>query len=311
MRFSVITPVYKAEKYLRNCIESILKQTFTDFELILVNDGSPDNCGLICDEYALKDNRVKVLHQSNMGVSIARNNAIDVSNGEYLVFVDADDLVRNNLLEELDLCISNNGCDVVIYGYDIERKTKKEQVIFLEGYDTEEIKEILVGDYWDNMPWNKCIKRNLFKGYKFEEGICYEDYFLLPSLIFNAKKINIIQKSLYIYNCVNEHSITKKQDSLHRWFKWNAKKHNEYFAKLNSLKCLRICEKNTIAEARRCMFEHYFDNKLGEERIREIKFYLENKNHIRGKDRFWIDRILNDDIFVCKLYAILKGYHRC
>ncbi len=98
---SIIIPVYNAEKYLSRCIDSIFMQTFTDFELILVDDGSPDRCGLICDEYMRRDSRVRVLHQSNQGQAAARNNGVNVANGEWITFVDADDMVHPQMLEML------------------------------------------------------------------------------------------------------------------------------------------------------------------------------------------------------------------
>ena len=100
-QISVIVPVYKVENYLHRCIDSILSQTYTDFELILVDDGSPDNCGKICDEYAVKDHRVHVIHKENGGVSKARNAALDVATGEYICFCDSDDYLKNDYLETL------------------------------------------------------------------------------------------------------------------------------------------------------------------------------------------------------------------
>lgn len=100
-KISVIVPVYNVEKYLNRCVDSILNQTFEDFELILVNDGSPDNCGNICDEYAQKDNRVKVIHKKNGGVSSARNAGIDTAQGEYIMFVDSDDWINENMLNDM------------------------------------------------------------------------------------------------------------------------------------------------------------------------------------------------------------------
>ena len=96
-KISVIVPVYKVEAYLQECVDSILAQTFEDFELILVDDGSPDNCGAICDAYAGKDSRVKVIHQENQGLSGARNTGIEASKGEFLTFVDSDDMVKLNV----------------------------------------------------------------------------------------------------------------------------------------------------------------------------------------------------------------------
>jgi len=100
-QISVIVPVYKVEQYIHRCIDSILSQSFTDFELILVDDGSPDNCGKICDEYAQKDSRIRVFHKSNGGVSSARNLGLDNAKGEWIAFIDSDDFVENEYLEEL------------------------------------------------------------------------------------------------------------------------------------------------------------------------------------------------------------------
>ena len=113
---SIIVPIYKVEKYLPKCIESILNQSFIDFELILVDDGSPDYCGLICDEYAGKDSRVKVIHQNNQGVSAARNAALDVAEGRYLGFVDADDWIEKDMYQTMLQTAFVSRADVVICG---------------------------------------------------------------------------------------------------------------------------------------------------------------------------------------------------
>lgn len=98
---SIIVPIYNVEKYLPKCIESILSQTFTNFELILVNDGSKDRSGIICDEYASKDNRIKVIHKENGGVSSARNSGVDLASGKYIGFVDPDDYIKKDMYERL------------------------------------------------------------------------------------------------------------------------------------------------------------------------------------------------------------------
>ena len=112
-KISVIVPVYKAEKYLHRCVDSILAQTFTDFELILVNDGSPDKCGAICDEYALKDSRILVLHKKNSGVTEARAEGVKLSNSELITFVDADDTIPKDSLENLHKAMTSD-TDIVI-----------------------------------------------------------------------------------------------------------------------------------------------------------------------------------------------------
>ena len=121
-RLSVIVPVYNVEKYLRWSIDSILKQTFSDFELILVDDGSTDSCGKICDEYALSDTRVRVVHQRHEGVSNARNKGIDIARGDIIGFVDSDDTICENMYEEMIRCLDSNSSDIVCADACIVRK---------------------------------------------------------------------------------------------------------------------------------------------------------------------------------------------
>lgn len=117
MKFSIIIPVYKVELYLRQCINSVLNQSYKDFELILVDDGSPDNCPVICDEYASRDIRVKVIHKSNGGLSDARNAGLDIAKGEYVLFLDSDDWWDDVLaLEKINLKIKDTDADLIIIG---------------------------------------------------------------------------------------------------------------------------------------------------------------------------------------------------
>lgn len=113
---SIIVPVYKVEKYLPKCIDSILAQTFRDFELILIDDGSPDNCGAICDEYAARDSRIKVIHQKNTGVSAARNAGLDIASGTYLGFVDSDDWIEPEMYATMIATAKEKQVDVVVCG---------------------------------------------------------------------------------------------------------------------------------------------------------------------------------------------------
>ena len=140
-KISVIVPVYNVEKYLRKCIESILNQTFREFELILVDDGSTDSSGKICDEYALKDSRIKVIHKENGGASSARNAGLDVAKGEYIGFVDSDDWIEMDMYGELYRLIKENNTDISVCGinnikdikYKNENLKEKIQIIKKEG----------------------------------------------------------------------------------------------------------------------------------------------------------------------------------
>ena len=114
---SIIVPVYKTERFLNACIASILAQTFTDFELILVDDGSPDSCPALCDAAAAKDSRIRVIHQKNRGLSGARNAGLDAAEGEWIAFVDSDDMLLPQALEKAHSTAEKTGADVVLYGF--------------------------------------------------------------------------------------------------------------------------------------------------------------------------------------------------
>lgn len=116
MKFSIIVPIYKVEKYLEQCINSVLNQSFVDYELILVDDGSPDLCGKMCDDFAENDDRIKVIHKKNNGVSSARNEGLKISNGDYIIFLDGDDLLCENVLQKMSSLVDEYSCPDVIIG---------------------------------------------------------------------------------------------------------------------------------------------------------------------------------------------------
>ena len=145
---TIVVPIYKVEQYLENCIQSIIKQTYTNLQIILVDDGSPDNCGKICDEYALKDKRIEVVHQSNAGVSEARNIGISKAKGEYIGFVDSDDYIDENMYEEMYELLKTREADVCICNMYTVVNNKAEKMHEDEGiqeYNTIQIlREILL-----------------------------------------------------------------------------------------------------------------------------------------------------------------------
>jgi len=219
-RISIIVPVYKVEKYLEECIESILQQTFTDYELILIDDGSPDNCGKICDHYKLKDSRIKVIHQCNNGLSSARNAGLDTIEGEYISFIDSDDIVSSYYLEELyRLLISNNADIAVCNG--VGFKSIEELNGFRSNHhrqqtclNNREAVLLMYNNDTDRLPitaWGKLYKKELFDKLRFPVGKIHEDEFLIPIVIYKAKKIIWIKDSIYGYR-------ERKDSIMHRRF---------------------------------------------------------------------------------------------
>ena len=204
---SVVVPVYKVEKYLKRCIDSILAQTYQNFEIILIDDESPDNCPQICDEYAKKYQNIKVIHQKNQsaGASEARNTGIKLSKGEYITFIDSDDYVHNSLLEVLintlednkvniSMCSYNKIDDSFISKVDILDKKKIQRMSDYEAMN------LLIEDQTTSAVWAKLYDINLFDGIRFPVGKHNEDMFISPILYLKAKQIAYNPMQLYHYN---------------------------------------------------------------------------------------------------------------
>ena len=206
-KISIVVPIYKVEKYIHKCIDSILAQTFTDFELILVDDGSPDNCGKICDEYAMKDSRIKVIHKKNGGLSDARNAGIDTAIGEYIGFVDSDDYIESDMYKDLYEVIINNDADISITG--IKEVNEEGRVIYKYLPEKIDFSELLKQAY----ACNKLFKRNLFleNNLYFQNNRHYEDIELIPKLIAKSNKIVGVNKLAYNY-LKRGNSITSVKD---------------------------------------------------------------------------------------------------
>ena len=198
---SVIVPVYKVEPYLHRCVDSILAQTFTDFELILVDDGSPDRCGEICDEYAAKDSRIHVIHQKNGGISAARNAGIDWafanSDSEYLSFVDSDDWVHEKYLEMLYKAVVTTQADF-------------SQCSFVT--TTEEIQDCFIGEsihlispkeqyinWYCPFACGKLYSKKTFETLRYPVGIVYEDLTIWYKLLFSFSSVANVNEPLYYY----------------------------------------------------------------------------------------------------------------
>lgn len=201
-KISVIVPVYNAEKYLRRCIDSILAQTFTDFELLLIDDGSKDSSGRICDEYSEKDERVIVFHKPNGGVSSARNLGLDNVKGEWIGFVDADDWVELNYLQKLMSCFDQNvdmaECSYVYEGVDA-LKFKTEFDLF-DSYQYL-IKLFVNGRFYEGFLWVKLFKRDLIGKLRFETSLAYnEDRVFIANYLLKCNKVKAIKDCLYHYN---------------------------------------------------------------------------------------------------------------
>ena len=208
---SIIVPVYKAEKYIHQCIDSLLAQTYSNIEVILVDDGSPDHCGKICDEYAAKDCRVKVIHQQNGGVSVARQTGIDHATGEYSIHADPDDWVELNMIEELVAKAKADDADMVICDFYRESKSEKTCDCQNPGDDlsASAVLRKILSQQLHGSCCNKLVKRSRIEGI----GFTPEDLCILEDELYNIRilarkiKVSYLPKALYHYRIDNENSL--------------------------------------------------------------------------------------------------------
>ena len=211
---SVVVPVYKVEKYLEKCVKSILKQTYTNLEIILVDDGSPDKCGQLCDELAKIDDRIKVFHKENGGLSDARNYGVERANGEYIGFVDSDDYIHESMYGELYKAIKKSGTSIAecgvtrVYKNTLRPHYEGEDyflVLDREGY----LKEYLENKRLYGSAWCKLIHKDLAKKIKFSTGKIYEDAFYTLELLKTVDRYTLISGNYYYYY-IRENSITTR-----------------------------------------------------------------------------------------------------
>lgn len=201
-KVSVIVPIYKVEPYIRKCIESIISQTYKELEIILVDDGSPDSCGAICEEYAQRDPRIRVIHQENKGLAGARNAGLHVADGDYIGWVDADDWIEPDMYEYLVEGLQHYDADIAVCGHmehgrDGETHCGWEKT---EVMDTEEALECLLKNCTlQNYVWDKLWRRELFERISFPEGRTFEDIAVLHRLFIKARRVVCLPEEKYNY----------------------------------------------------------------------------------------------------------------
>lgn len=211
-KISIISPVYNAEKYIHKCVDSIMAQTFTDWELILVDDGSPDASGLICDQYASLDSRIRVIHRQNGGVSAARQTGLDAAQGEYVIHADPDDWVEPTMLEELYAKAKAEDADMVICDY--YTNSGDRQVLNVQSPTDVSNNVQIIRDLFQQLHgscWNKLVRRVCYSKYdiRFPEGINYcEDQLTIVRLLSCPLKVTYLNKAFYHY-FDNPDSITR------------------------------------------------------------------------------------------------------
>lgn len=277
-RISIIVPVYKAERYIRRCLDSIQAQTMTDWECILVDDGSPDRSGDICDEYAGKDSRFIVFHKVNGGVASARQMGIDHARGEYSIHADPDDWVEPNMLKELYIKAKETNAEMVIADYFYETPNGQLYIRQKPADSNHEImKQLITGNLYGST-WNKLVRSELYKTYDISFPVnmnCMEDTFVICSLLMHDIKVEYIPQAYYHYDTIeNQNSITSHGKS--------------QVTKVN-LDCL-------------IFFTDYFESVLPKETFQEIF----NERKIFIKSLMWYCGYYNRAYFINKYKEINK-----
>lgn len=201
---SVIVPIYKVEKYLDRCVESIVNQTYKNLEIILVDDGSPDNCPLMCDSWKEKDNRIKVVHKENGGLSDARNAGIPVATGEYVTFIDSDDWIESNAFEEMLEQLIVNDCDVCSCGVKMvwdngHEKPLTDSHSMMVYENTEKILEAFLSGVIIQTVWNKLYRKSVISDVFFPVGKIYEDEFWSWKVMAKSNRLVCIDNCFYNY----------------------------------------------------------------------------------------------------------------
>ena len=207
MKLSIVIPVYRVEATLDRCIESVAGQPFADFEVVLVDDGSPDRCPGKCDEWAVKDRRISVIHQANGGLSAARNAGIAAAQGEYITFIDSDDYIAPDTLQELMPLMEQ--CDLL--EYPVWQYFGSPHQKFLgfkhQTYADSNVYWTETQAYRHTYAWNKIYRRQLFDGIRFPEGKLFEDVYTLPRILHLQPRIMTTDRGTYFY-CDNKQGIT-------------------------------------------------------------------------------------------------------
>lgn len=230
-KVSIIVPIYNVEKYLDRCVQSIVNQTLNDIEIILVDDGSPDNCPTMCDEYAQKDNRIKVIHKPNAGLGYARNSGLEIATGKYVAFWDSDDYVELDMCKKLYTIAHDNNADIVFCGFNriknglvIDRQSEESEYIEFKNEQCQNVLRGMLGnDEHDNRivkyemsVWHGIYKTDIIKNCNIqfcsERIFCSEDIIFHIDIINKCKKIAFIPDLCYNY-CYNESSLTKSYRS--------------------------------------------------------------------------------------------------
>lgn len=290
-KISIIVPVYNVEAYLERCVESILKQTYTNLEILLVNDGSTDKSGELCDKLALRDHRIRVIHKENGGLSDARNRGIDEASSNLIGFIDSDDYIDEDMYETLYRQMVASKADLSMCGhYDVYHQIPEKQVAEIKTWELmpeEAIKMVMEAKILSVTAVNKLYKKALFEQLRFRIGKIAEDAFIMVDLIHQCSKIVATNEKKYYY-VHRENSITTQKFSLKflnviEAYEQNAKIISENYPDLYDVAIMRL-NWAYFYVLDRLLVDNDFKDKVLEDRL--ISYLKKNKKSILMDSRF-------------------------
>lgn len=296
---SIIVPIYNVEKYLKDCVDTLINQSYSDLEIILVDDGSTDKSRIICDELSNCDSRIRVIHKENGGLSDARNKGIDIATGYYILLVDSDDMLEKHVVEymvataneyQADIvCVQNMRCSSDEKMEDLQISNKEDFIIY-SFTGSEKMKELLIGNHINTAAWAKLYKNSLFQTIRYPFGKYHEDVFTTYLLVDRAQKVVTSSYIGYMYR-INENSITgraftrKRLDSIEGKIE-QASFIKEHYPELESdasASIIYACNVNLSLMAKANYYEPDVLDYLQNLYNRYWKCYINSKVSIQGK----------------------------
>ena len=313
-KISVIVPIYKVENYLSQCVESIINQTYQNLEIILVDDGSPDRCPQICDEYALKDKRIRVIHKENGGLSSARNSGLDIATGDYVAFVDSDDWLDRDMYQNLINVINETQADIAVCRF---RREKGMKAVAMDNNATKTI--TMFNDYDDMcvhllsssqpsisfMVWNKLFSHEVISDTRFIEGQIYEDMYFDRNVLKRCTKLAFLDWVGYHYRVGRSGSTATffKTKKINKFNEIN--KYIESFEKTgntNAIAKFRLYGLMSAIELYMSAWDNDGDSKIKSEILHWYKTYSDQTRH--KSFRLWFFSISPE--LYCYIFKSLK-----
>lgn len=305
---SIIIPVYQAERYIRQCLDSVEKQTFQNFEAIVIDDGSRDASGAICDEYAERDKRFRVYHQKNMGVTVARKNGLSHAQGKYIFWIDADDYADVHLIEKTVSEADKREADIVIWN--IETKREDGTVIDKTNWEKGSLEDwrrsAVMGKY--SVLWSGCARRSLWEKVQFPDNKVRagEDGYLMMDLLFKANSIASVPDVLYFHRDDSIGSISNQKTVRYYFDNYQLWVHRYKFSEQNFPDLMDFCGQRALSAAVKSYCMDLKFQQLDEEEKRNIletlAYFQHHRVSGRAKEKLLSWAIRNHHYGLCNIY---------